>query len=367
MILRKKRINLTSTYSILATCILLIPFLLSCTSRQEPLKEKWKKNPSLKINYWGDSWEQTALTKRIKEAPPELIKKVHIENEMWGFKERPTSIKPPSQIYSAIKSIEESLPRNIISILDKRFIGIFSVKELGGSGYADVVYDKEGNETYALIILDADLLLKRKANGWATWKLNSTFKPDANGSTKIRAVIEKEENNNVVNAIRFILLHELGHVLGMLTKSHSSWVEWFNKKKIDIDYPFQKLSWRLTKDNKIVSLFDDTFPERSVVQAYSFEKSKLTNSQILPVYNKLVQHTNFPSLYAATSPWEDFAESFATYAHVMTDERPYRVIIQQDDAPKDDGAKIVIGSCWGEKRCEEKESFMRKWFENPQM
>jgi len=362
MNLRKKRTNLTSFYSLLAISALLFPLFVSCTSKQETLKKKWKKNPCLQINYWGDRWKQTTLTKRVKEAPPELIEKVHIENEMWGFKERPTSIKPPPQIYSAIKSIEESLPKNIISILEKRFIGIFSVKELAGSGYADVVYDKEGNETYALIILDADLLLKKKANEWATWKLNSTFKPDTGGHTKIRAVIEKEENNNVVNAIRFILLHELGHVLGMLTKAHSSWVEWYDKNKINMDHPFQHLSWRLTKDNKLVSLFDDKFPERRVVKAYSFEKSKLTNNQILPAYNNLIKHTNFPSLYATQSLWEDFAESFATYFHVVIDERPWQVIMQQDD-----GSKIVVESCWGDKRCEEKKIFMQKWFGNPQM
>jgi hypothetical protein len=214
-----RRIHLTSTYSLLALSILLFPLFLSCTPRQETLKKKLKKNPCLQIDYWGDRWKQTALTERVKEAPQELIEKVHIENEMLGFRERPTPIKPPPEIHSAIESIEESLPSNIISIIEKRFVGIFSVKELGGSGYADVVHDKEGNETYALIILDADLLLKKKANEWATWKLNSTFKPDAKGHTKMRAIIEKEENNNVVNAIRFILLHELGHVLGVLTKS----------------------------------------------------------------------------------------------------------------------------------------------------
>jgi hypothetical protein len=362
MNLRIKKISLTYACSRLAIAALLFALLLSCTSRQETLKKKWEKNPCQQISYWGDRWKQTALTNRIKESPQELIEKVHIENEIWGFQERPTPIKPPSQIYSAMKSIEESLPKNIISILEKRFIGIFSVKELGGSGYADVVYDEEGNEHYALIILDADLLLNKKANEWATWKLNSTFRPEANGPTKISAVIEKEEDDNVVNAIRFILLHELGHILGVLTKTHSSWVEWYDNKKINMDYPFQKLSWRLTKDNKIVSLFDDEFPERRVVKVYSFEKSKLTNHQILPAYNNLIRHTNFPSLYATQSLWEDFAESFATYVHVVIDERPWQVIIQQDT-----GSKIVVESCWGDKRCEEKELFMQEWFSNPQM
>jgi hypothetical protein len=179
-------------------------------------QKEMEKNPCLQINCWGDRWKQTTLTKRVKEAPPELIEKVHIENEMWGFKERPTSIKTSPQIYSAIKSIEESLSKNIISILEKRFIGIFSVKELAGSGYADVVYDKEGNETYALIILDADLLLKKKANEWATWKLNSTFKPDAKGHTKISraSMPHKAHGRILLRVLRHISMLLLMNVLG---------------------------------------------------------------------------------------------------------------------------------------------------------
>jgi hypothetical protein len=90
------------------------------------------------------------------------------------------------------------------------------------------------------------------------------------------------------------------------------------------------------------------------------EKAKLTNEQIPSTFNNLVDQTNFPSLYAAQSLWEDFAESFATYFHVIIDKRPWQIIIEQKGKPE-----IVIGSCWNEERCRIKKEYMKRWFENP--
>lgn len=353
------RIKLIFLRSLIAFSILILVFA-SCRSTREILKAKWEKNPCKGIDYWGERWKQIPFTARLREAPAELIEKIHIENEFQGFKERPKPIRPSLELFSAMKSIEESMPENLRAIMEERFIGIFAVKELGGTGYADAVYDLEGNEIYGLIVLDVDVLMKKKANKWATWKANSTFNPRSTGKIKLKAIIEEEENNTVVNAVRFILLHEMGHIFGMVTKSHSSWIDWFVKKKIDMNYPFQKLSWQLTEDNKIISFFDENFPERKYIRVYSFEKAKLTNEQIPSTFNNLVDQTNFPNLYAAQSLWEDFAESFATYFHVIIDKRPWQIIIEQKGKPE-----IVIRSCWNEERCRIKKEYMKRWFENP--
>jgi len=337
--------------------ILLYP---SCQSRKAILKEKWEKNPTLRITYWTGEWKKAPFHRRIKQAPPELIEKIRIENEIEGFDEKPVPVKPPQELFMAMSTIKESMPENLKTMLEERLIGVFAVKELGGTGYADVVYDRDGQETYGLIVLDADLLMKRKANEWATWKENSIFKPKSSGGIKLKAIIEEEKNNTVENAVRFILLHEIGHILGIVSKSHSSWIDWIVNKKINMDYPFQRLSWKITHDKKIISFFEDNFPERKNIKVYSFEKAKLTNQQILSAYNHLVSHTNFPSLYAGQSLWEDFAESFTIYFHVVIDKRPWQIVIEQEEQPQ-----VLIRSCWGDERCDKKEAYMRKWFENP--
>jgi len=123
---------------------------------------------------------------------------------------------------------------------------------------------------------------------------------------------------------------------------------------------FVNLSWKNGAGKTIMSRFDDRFPERAAIKAYAFDNARLTASQIPLVYANLEKHTNFHSLYACESPWEDWAESFATYFHVIIDQRPWQVVIEQADRPD-----TVVESCWSQARCRDKEVFVREWFENP--
>ena len=97
-----------------------------------------------------------------------------------------------------------------------------------------------------------------------------------------------------------------------------------------------------------------------MIKAYAFDQASLTASRIPATYTHLENNSNFPTLYACESPWEDFAESFATYFHVVIDQRPWQVIIEQKGR-----ADRVIESCWGTPRCREKAAFLRRWFETP--
>ena len=66
------------------------------------------------------------------------------------------------------------------------------------------------------------------------------------------------------------------------------------------------------------------------------------------VYTQL-EATNFPTLYAATNPFDDFAESFVTYVHTVMMKKPFEVAIQRN-------GKTVkrFGSCWETERCKQK-------------
>ena len=72
------------------------------------------------------------------------------------------------------------------------------------------------------------------------------------------------------------------------------------------------------------------------------------------------KQTNFVSLYAATNLWDDFAETFVNYVHVVLDRRPWEAQIVNAE-----GKVAVIRSCFEEERCREKKEFMDKWFDNP--
>ena len=349
---------LTNSFSSLLSYVLIIALLISCSSRDAYLRQQYRESQAVTIQYWGKKWITEPLQYRIAPAPEALIARISMENEMSGFSERPVATEPPPEFFEALTSIASRLPEPVKRLAEERVIGIFTVNDLGSSGYTEAVKDEHGKETYAIIVLDKGVLLKRTANEWATWKENSVFQPQADKNMTLRVKLETEGNDTVVNAVRFILKHELGHALGMVSRVHPAWND--SKPAVPVELPFPKLSWRMNKDGKIVSLFDNTFPERKSIRYYTFAKAPLSSEQIVNAYKNLREHTNFPSLQAAVSQWEDFAESFATYFHVILEKRPWQVIIETRGQPP-----VIIESCWNESRCFAKKTFMQKWFAEP--
>jgi hypothetical protein len=77
------------------------------------------------------------------------------------------------------------------------------------------------------------------------------------------------------------------------------------------------------------------------------------------VYGELAK-TNFPSLYAATRPGDDFAESFASYVHTVVLKRPWDITIAHD------GEVVThVGACWDEPRCADKRRTMEAILKSP--
>ena len=148
----------------------------------------------------------------------------------------------------------------------------------------------------------------------------------------------------------------MGHALGITSGVHPSW---YDRTIVSDAYPFTKLSWKMSGD-QVVSLFDDKIPQRQSIKAYTFENSELRIDQSLGIYTNLNSYTNFPTIYAATNIWEDFAESFVTYLHVVREGKPYEIHLTAKGMPES-----VFKSCWNGNLCERKKEFMKEWFDNP--
>ncbi len=344
----------------LGVLVLIALLASSCLSREKRLTRAWKKNPSFRIAYWGTGWKSLPLAQRISAAPAELVEKILVENKIQGFDEHPEPAPPLPEVTAALESIEWSLPPAVRGLLEDRLVGVFCVRDLGGTGYADVVYDREEQESFGLIVLDMDVLRQRSANDWATWKERGFFQAPAEGEPNVEVRIEPPENDTVENAVRFILLHEIGHVLGMVSRAHASWVDWQEGKPVPMDAPFVQLSWRPDSEDVFRSRFDGVFPQRRHVRAYGFDRSDLTAAQMTGTYRALAQHTNFPTLPAAQSPWEDFAESFATYIHVGLDGRPRTATVMRDQKPV-----LHVATRWEDSRLTDKRRFMKAWATRP--
>lgn len=333
----------------------LIFLMTACAPSTEALRKQAFGHPVMSITHWGKDWQIKPLHQRVAPAPAGLIEKIGIENSLYGFPERPVAAEPAPAFSAALTRIGEILPGPLRRLAGERIIGLFLVSDLGGSGYTEAIRDEAGREKYAVIVLDRKVLLDKRANDWATWRERSFFQRDPAKRIDLQLSIEQGQDDTVENAIVQILLHEIGHALGMAAGVLPSWN---GDGTIPPDYPFPALSWRM-RGNRAESLWEEAFPERKSLKAYASGEVPVSLEQARETYRNLMR-TGFPTLYAAVSPWEDFAESFANYLHVVRQKKPYEVLIREAGKPD-----AVFSACWGEARCASRQAFLEQWLEAP--
>ena len=310
-----------------------------------------RAHPVRSVQFWRPADKSQAPETRIGPAPPELIDFLHLDNTFQGYSERPVPASEDSEFIRDVEIAVSSLHESVKLITGRMVFCIALIRELGGgTGYMDVVADLDGSAAGGFIVLDEGVL-DRTANAWASWKEGSAFQSSATQSLDVQ--IEKPENDTRVNAIRYILLHELGHVIDAVLGVTQ--IDGGNTQNIR-SRGFYTLSWTypppsqrtVVPGDTLRSRFDAAWPERETLAFYTFENSKHTLSDAASIYEWLRQ-TNFPTLYAATSSADDFAESFANYIHVVLDERPYEIRLKQEGRSAN-----LLGSCWGSPRCASK-------------
>jgi hypothetical protein len=308
-----------------------------------------------KLSAW-EADRARPLPDRVGAAPPLMVEYLNLDNRLNDYPERPRAAKLDSAFLEDLKGAMADLPPPVLRLFERRLIGVYLVEDLGGTGFTDFTVDEADRPVAGYIVLDAAVLQHLTANAWASWKENTAFKPQ--DSYRLDARIESDAQDNRRNAIQYILLHELGHVLSIGGGVHPPWN--IDPKEVDtsVQYPFYALSWKVDRaENKYATLFDAEFPQRKNV-AYYFG-AKLAGDEMLPTYVNLEQ-TNFPSLYAATRPGDDFAEAFASYVHAVLMQRPWQITISRD------GASVrVFKSCWDEARCKEKRYLLEKMIQRP--
>ena len=302
-----------------------------------------------------DTWKAELarpLDSRIGPAPPVLIDYLTIDNMNQGFAQRPRSSAPEPAFMADVKAAIEELPPQVWRLFADRLVGIYLVEDLGGTGYTDVVKDPAGNPVAGYIVLDAAVLRPLTANGWATWKEGTPFKPRPDASLAAR--IETAAGDNRKNAIQYILLHELGHVLAIGGAIHPAWELAPKDVPAAASYPFFDLSWTIDRRaNRYAWLREAEFPQRRNLVYYF--GAKLDAADMVPTYTSLEQ-TNFPSLYAATQPADDFADSFASYVHVVVQRRPWQITIS-----KKGQVVQTFDACWDQPRCASKRKLMEQF------
>ena len=280
---------------------------------------------------------------RILPLPAEVRDFVHQVNLATGVAAVPAAALPDGQLRADLREALLGMPEAVRALVDPLLLGICVGRGLGSSGITDVVADAQGRLLGCVVLLDLDLLETHSANSWATWKENLPFATGAGYS--LAAIIAAPEQDTRANALQFLLLHEFGHVL---TTDGDFLPRWWEPVATDRRYAYLDLSWIVSPFGRFVPRAD--FELRGVVDFYG--NNQLFADAIVTAYAGL-ECSDFPSLYGATNPYDDFAECFASYVHSEVLGRPYVLRVDLDGTPQ-----AWLDSFWASGRSAGKRAFM---------
>jgi len=295
-----------------------------------------------------------AVPDRIGAAPPELIDElvayVAMVNALTGNPAVTAAATAPPDLLDDVRGAIADMPESVTAMLPGVLLGVYFAHALGSSAITDIVTDEQGVTIGTVVALDIDALLTRRANAWATWKESSPFR--LSGSISLDVRIADAPDDTRAGAIQFLLLHEFGHVLTAGTGFLPDWWRMPDGVRAADDYSFLPLAWDIHADNRILPRHGEDFAGRERVRYYG--AAQLDGDELLPVYTSL-QQSSFPTLYASTNAYDDFAESFATYVHCVLLGRPWQARVLRDGA-----VQHVTDDFWSSPRGAPKRAFMER-------
>lgn len=318
----------------------------ACWPKRGPTSADLRAHP-VKQSAWWERFRGKPLVERIFAAPAELADYLALDNQVHGFAAVPAQAPLTSALQAEINQVLTALPPAVRAQLDPRLLGVFVVRELGTSGYTDIVRDERGAPVGAFIVLNVDALAL-SANRWLAWKEATPFVA-APGFT-IEGTLEAPETDTPQGSLEFLLLHELGHVMAINSYIHPDWAA--DHRKVDLeDYDFAPLSWQGGLNDYARK---NPHPPPGPIRYYSNNPDRPLISQA-GAYYVWLEATDYPTLYAATNVFDDFAESFATYIHTEVYGKPFEIRIKE-------GETVVrtMPVCWKMPRCAAKRKVLEE-------
>jgi len=314
----------------------------------ETLLRQLKQHKARDLSAWS-AFVGKDITHRVLPAPDIIIDYLRKDNAYQGYDERPRKPDIDPGFLSDIAGAVSELPDSVQDHIHDHVVAVFLVEELGGTAYGELLNGFDKNKL-GFIVLDVGSLDKR-ANEWFSWKANSPFA--IKGQYRIEGKIEQKNNDIRKYAIQYILLHEVGHLVGVAKGAHPDWFTGGPPQK----WPFTRLSWQTWDGGfKGKSKYDNIFPNRSRLKFYSFEDAQLTADEIDETYMQWLK-TDFVSLYAAINMYDDFAETYAMYVHVVLQNRPWKIRIQEQGKTVREIVNPIL-----DKRCASKKRYLDRMF-----
>lgn len=291
-------------------------------------------------------WEQmldAPLAHRLAPAPDELVEFVAQYNRSTGNGSVPGAAMPDRDFIDDVAMAIAALPLQVRNALAPCLIGVYFMHGLGSSAVTDVVARANGELIGSVVMVDVDVFRDRTANEWASWRDNTPF--IASDDIRLEVLIADPAEDNRTSALQYVLLHEFGHVLAAGSGLVPEWWTGAPPAKTAGEYGFLQQSWRIDHGGEILPLPAEDFPLRADI-AYYAHAAHLPAAALPSIYADLGR-TAFPTLYAASSVQEDFAESFTTYVHSVLMRKRLELNIYRD------GQLLAqASSYWGTARSE---------------
>lgn len=275
-------------------------------------------HPSVQVHNWDRSLPGRPLAEKIRPLNDLAASYVLKWNELDDFEEKPLPAELSPEARLAFLRELERLPPEVLRFMEGHLFAIFTCRNLGGSAMAGVILEGT-NPIGGFVILDIDVL-NRPANEWITFKENTVFR--AQPGITYRVEMEPRASNTVAASMRFIFVHELGHIFGQVKQVSLPMTARFPDLS---SLEFARQSFEQGSDGKIQAI---GAPWAENVKFYRKEPP-FSAGEAASLYEKL-RSTRFATLYAVTDVEEDWAETFALYVHCVLLKKPYRVILEKD-------------------------------------
>ncbi len=315
-------------------------FLLNPACRERAQSSSslvYPDHPSVQVHNWDKALLNRPLAEKIQPLNDLAASYVVRWNEIDGFDERPSPVEMRPELKAALARELAALPEPLQKFMHSHLFAIFTCKNLGGSAMAGVILDGT-TSIGGFLLLDVDVL-NRPANDWISYKENTVFQPEPGLSYRVE--MEGEDTNTVAAAMRFILVHELGHIFGQVKQVSVPFSEKFPDLSVS---PFMAESWE--SENHVARARGAPWAQR--VKFYrKVPPYKLSEAVVL--YQDL-RKTRFATLYSVTDTEEDWAETFALYVHCVLLKKHYRVIFQENGKSTVLAADLILSDALKEKR-----------------
>ena len=299
-----------------------------------------------RASFWGDAWRGRPLAERIHILPAEAVPSLRDTLGDGGSESRVAPARDAEYMLQDLRAAVARFPDIVHRLVADRLIGVFLVEDLGDGerthslGMALEVAGLWRQHVGTIILIDRNETDMRANRAMAGMEYVPSRRA---GAVEVEARLARRGEDDRVTTLSYVLLHELGHLVdyeGGITP------ERFNYRAGAEDCGFTCISWVRRGEHRHSRRIDTAMRSIEAGQYDAY-------LQALPDTFRALAESDFPSLYAATLPEEDFAESFAQYIHTVMMGRPWEMILRVDGT-----IRGRLQSCFLDGRCRAKRGYL---------